>query len=83
LTFILVFSLSNIVLAEDRSANSVDQYAVSSRNNKALEIMRDHMRSQMDWRSYFTNRMDVQRRARLSEKKLRGQPRTAGVKPLQ
>ena len=77
LTLVLVFSLSNIVLAEDRSANAINQKAVSGGESKALEIMKDHMRSQMDWRSYFTNRMDVQRRARLSDKKLREAPRTA------
>ena len=77
LTLVLVLSLSNIVLAEDRSASAIDQEAVSSGKNNALEIMKDHMRSQMDWRSYFTNRMDVQRRARLSDKKLRREPRTA------
>ena len=76
LTLVLVFSLSNIVLAEDRSASAIDQEAVSSGKNNALEIMKDHMRSQMDWRSYFTNRMDVQRRARLAGKKLREEPRT-------
>ena len=78
LKLVLVLSLSNIVLAEDRSASAIDQEAVSSGNNKALEIMKDHMRSQMDWRSYFTHRMEVQRRARLSGKKLREEPRTAG-----
>ena len=78
LTLVLVFSLSNIVLAEDRSASAIDHEAVSGGESKALELMKDHMRSQMDWRSYFTHRMDVQRRARLSGKKLREAPRTAG-----
>ena len=77
LTLVLVFSLTKIVLAEDRPASAINQKALSGGESKALEIMKDHMRSQMDWRSYFTNRMDVQRRARLSGKKLRREPRTA------
>lgn len=76
---ILAFLVPNIVSAQDRTADSLNQEDVSSTKNEALAIMRDHMRSQLDWRSYFTHRIDVQRRARLSEKKLQGEPRAANV----
>ena len=79
LTLVLFFSLTSIVFAEDRSTDSVSPEVVSSRKNEALEIMKDHMRSQMDWRSYFTHRMDVQRRTRLSGEKLPEQPSTASA----
>jgi hypothetical protein len=78
-TLLFFFSLTNIVFAEDRSTDSLSQEVTSSDKNEALEIMQDHMRSQMDWRSYFTHRMDVQRRARLSGEKLRGEPSTASA----
>lgn len=73
------FSLTNIVFAEDRSTDSLRLEVTLSSKNEALEIMQDHMRSQLDWRSYFTHRMDVQRRARLSDEKLRGEPSTASA----
>ena len=79
LTLVLALLLSSTVLAEERFANASDQQVVTSGENEALEIMRDHMRSQMDWRSYFTDRMEVQRRARALNKKLRSEPRAAGV----
>ena len=79
LTLVMVFSMTNTVFAADRSANASNQTAVSSSKNEALEIMQDHMRSQMDWRSYFTNRMDARRRVRLSAKKLRDEPSTANA----
>ena len=76
---LLFFSLTNTVFAEDRSTASLSQEVTSSGKNEALQIMQDHMRSQMDWRSYFTHRMDVQRRARLAGEKLRGAPSTASA----
>ena len=78
-TLLFFFSLTNIVFAEDRSTDSLSQEVTSSGKNEALQIMQDHMRSQMDWRSYFTHRMDVRRRARLSDEKLWGEPNTASA----
>lgn len=65
--FILVVSLTSIAFADDLSR-------ASGTRSEALEIMQDHMRSQLDWRSYFTSRMDARRRARSSgEKPYRGE----------
>lgn len=68
--FILVVSLTSIAFADDLSP-------ASGTRNEALEIMQDHMRSQLDWRSYFTSRMDARRRARSSGEKPSGTSRAA------
>ena len=79
LMFILVLSLTNSVFAEDRSEELIGQDVVSSSRNEALEIMQDHMRSQLDWRSYFTNRMDARRRAKSSADALWAEPQAASA----
>lgn len=48
--------------------------------SEALEIMRDHMRSQLDWRSYFTNRLAERRRERSANTDLWQQPRQANAR---
>jgi hypothetical protein len=64
---------------EGSSAGSVGPAVIPSSQNEALEIMREHMRSQLDWRSYFTNRMDARRRARSSGQKMSQEPRAAST----
>jgi len=71
-TFTLVIALANIACAEDLPADS-------SSKSEALEIMQDHMRSELDWRSYFINRMDAERRAKISGAKVEEAPRAAGL----
>ena len=71
-----------IALSGEKVAYEGEHYVLPrpGGEGKALEIMKNHMRSQMDWRSYFTHRMDVQRRARLSGKKLREAPKNFFIK---
>ena len=61
-------------------AEPVAQPGEVSRDDSARAILEDHMRSELDWRSYFTNRMTVQLRARSAEKHLWQEPRAASVK---
>jgi hypothetical protein len=75
----LAFWLSLVAVAADGPAQSVDGEGMASPSNEALEIMKDHMRSQLDWRSYFTNRMDARRRARAAAEGLRQQPQAAST----
>ncbi|MCP5305279.1 MAG: hypothetical protein H6953_07525 [Chromatiaceae bacterium] len=80
--FLLAFVLAGSAFAADRPANAepVAQPGEVSRDDSARAILEDHMRSELDWRSYFTNRMAVQLRARSAEKHLWQEPRAASVK---
>ncbi len=72
--FILAISLTPIALVTTVRADSD-----TGNNEEALKIMKDHMRSQLDWRSYFTNRMDVRRRARLAGENKQHAPQAASL----
>lgn len=64
-------------LAQDTSQTPSVARGASAGTDEALEIMKDHMRSQLDWRSYFTNRMDARRRASAEGDRIRQEPRAA------
>lgn len=77
LTLIGMLLANGAAFSQEASpAPSVGQSA-SAGANDALEIMKDHMRSQLDWRSYFTNRMDARRRASAAGDRIRQEPRAA------
>jgi hypothetical protein len=76
-TLSIVFLLATTALADDSPAPTDVRRDVSGGTDDALEIMKDHMRSQLDWRSYFTDRMDARRRALAARKKLHQQPQAA------
>jgi hypothetical protein len=79
LMLIAVLSSTGMAFADERTpAPAIGQDVVSDTND-ALEIMKDHMRSQLDWRSYFTNRMDARRRANAADQRVRQEPRAASA----
>ena len=80
ITLALLSASAYATAEEASSAESVGPAVISSSQNEALEIMKEHMRSQLDWRSYFTNRMDATRRASSSGQKMSQEPRAASTK---
>ena len=79
LTLAFIAGLAANAVADDTSVPPSAPQVQSDSGSEALEIMRDHVRAQMDWRSYFSNRMDVRRRARSAAEQLRSQPSTAST----
>jgi hypothetical protein len=75
----MILTLAGMAAAADRPPEAGDLEGVSPDNDEALEIMKDHMRSQLDWRSYFTDRMDARRRALAAGKALSSQPQAASA----
>lgn len=76
-TLSIVFLLAAAALADDGPAQTDTREDVPVGTDDALEIMKDHTRSQLDWRSYFTDRMDARRRTLAAREKLRQQPQAA------
>ena len=76
-TLSIIFLLATTALADDGPARTGSRQDASAGTDDALEIMKDHMRSQLDWRSYFTDRMDARRRALAAGERLRQQPQAA------
>ena len=76
---ILASTLVGGAFADGGPALPGDPTAERQRDSEALDIMQDHMRSQLDWRSYFSNRLDVRRRAQSAEAHLRQQSNTAST----
>lgn len=74
---IMAIALAAPLSADDRPATAFHREDGPDSGNHALEIMKDHMRSQLDWRSYFTDRMDARRRALAERNRLRRQPQAA------
>lgn len=81
LILIAVLSAAGTASAEPRPLSAATGQGTAGGSNEALEIMKDHMRSQLDWRSYFTNRMAARRRASAAEDWIHQGPRAASADP--
>ena len=57
----LTFLLSHAVLASDPLSDSGSDEGTLGNGRKAYQITDDHVQGQLDWRSYYLNRMAVRR----------------------
>ena len=76
----LIMSLTGIVAADQQPTQPLGQPGLST-SDDARAILEDHMRSQLDWRSYFTNRRDARARANLAGRSIWEAPRAADSRP--
>ena len=60
-TFVLAGALTNAAHASDVDTEPCINGGVSSRGDYATQAMEDHVKAQLDWRSYYLNRMAASR----------------------
>ncbi len=56
-TLILAGACTSAALASDLDTEPCINGGVSSRGDYATQAMEDHVKAQLDWRSYYTDRM--------------------------